>query len=263
MAIVERQVLPALLLAGLATACVLAVVYFDGQYGAVVLREDSKTERAVENSFFDSLAAKDHAKGVVLSSSAKNSRSISAAQERDVDNQFFAKLARQQHTAKGKRIAVQHNAARPVMAKASADASKKGAAAKPVQKQAATVVPKHHRESMDRAFAKAKEELAKEKRKMRHMEEQDKVKESEQKTEIERMSAHHQADEYVRHLEKLNSEVFPTSMEALVGRKHSTTYVKNALVDDMSTKPATKLATKVHAKAHVPKKAASHKPVAK
>ncbi len=47
-----------------------------------------------------------------------------------------------------------------------------------------------------------------------------------------------QADEYERHLEKLNDKVFPTSMADLTSPKHATRFVKNALVDNMEAKKA-------------------------
>lgn len=191
MAVVERHIFPALLLGALATACVLAVVVLTPQHGVVL--ESGKSERAVERGFFDSLAAKDKAKGVVASSAAKGSRHITAEEERKADNEYFVQLARKQHALKGKML----DEAKGKPVKGKPVEAKKGPAT--VAEKRKGVVAKHavkpaHKNSMHNAFAKAKEELAKEKKEMSRLEEHNKVKEAEQKFEIERMAAHHQVN---------------------------------------------------------------------
>eukprot|EP00287_Rhodomonas_sp_CCMP768_P003133 CAMPEP_0196718588 /NCGR_PEP_ID=MMETSP1091-20130531/1754_1 /TAXON_ID=302021 /ORGANISM="Rhodomonas sp., Strain CCMP768" /LENGTH=250 /DNA_ID=CAMNT_0042059291 /DNA_START=12 /DNA_END=764 /DNA_ORIENTATION=+ len=237
MAVVERQVFPALLLAGLATACVLAVIVLTPNQHGIAL-ESGKTERAVERGYFDSLEAKDKAKGV--DSTVRGNPAVSAKEEREADDSYFVELARQQHALKGKML--DQKKGKPVKGKPEAAAQHHAtAAAKTSGDKSKHAVKAEHKHSMNQAFAKAKETLAKEKKEMKQMEEQDKVKEAEQKTEIERMTAHHQADEYERHLEKLNDKVFPTSVASLTGDKHATSFVKNALVDNMNAKPAKKV----------------------
>jgi phosphoglycolate phosphatase-like HAD superfamily hydrolase len=248
MGIIERKVFPALLVAVLAGTCVVTLAVITSRQHQDVVMESDKAERAVERGYFDSLEAKDKAKGVVASSGTMGSHAITAEEERKEDNEFFVKLARQQHALKGKMLDEKKGKpvkGKPVESKVHVTAVDKRKAVK-----AKHAVKNEHRHSMHNAFAQAKAQLAKEKREMSRLEEHDKVKEAEQKFEIERMTAHHQANEYERHLQKLNDKVFPTSIASLAGSEDTTSFVKNALVDNMNSE-------------FVKEKEAAHKPVPK
>jgi len=68
---------------------------------------------------------------------------------------------------------------------------------------------------MQHQFHVAQQQLAYERNEMHSMEEHDRVKASEQKTKMQRMAAHRQAEEYERHLKALTDSVFPTEVPIL------------------------------------------------
>jgi hypothetical protein len=68
---------------------------------------------------------------------------------------------------------------------------------------------------MQHQFHVAQQQLAYERNEMHNMEEHDRVKASEQKTKMQRMAAHRQAEEYERHLKALTDSVFPTEVPIL------------------------------------------------
>lgn len=97
----------------------------------------------------------------------------------------------------------------------------------------------HPAVSMRAEFHKAQQQLAAEQNKMRHIEEHDHVKAEEQKMKLERLTAHQEAKAYESHLSKLNSAVFPTSMDSDMGSGASHA-VSHALTDDMHVPKITK-----------------------
>jgi len=235
-----RRLLPVLGAVGVGVClCIAAIVTLGTQRPRSNALESSGAEHAAENSFFDSLAARDLAKDR-KSRNAKDAvgsrKALSASQARALATSYFKHVG--EAPAGARKGPAKHW--KPLPASALVHFSKfkgmhkKGGAAKPAVGKKA-----HGVASMRAEFAKAQEQLKKEKSKMRHMEEKDKVRAAEQQIDLEHLKAKQQASEYERHLTKLNNAVFPRSMEDSVVGKHSHA-VSHALVDDMHVPKITK-----------------------
>jgi hypothetical protein len=243
-----RRLLPVLGAVGVGVClCVAAIVTLGAQRPRSIGLESSSAEHAAENSFFDSLAARDLAKDR-KSRNAKDAlgshKALSASQARTLANSYFKHVGEapvgHQATAHAGARKVPAKHWKPLPASALVHFSKfkgmhkTGGAAKP-----AVGKKGHGIASMRAEFAKAQEQLKQEKSKMRHMEEKDKVRAAEQHIDLEHLKAQQQARAYERHLTKLNDAVFPRSMEDSVVGKHSHA-VSHALVDDMHVPKITK-----------------------
>lgn len=199
----------------LACACVVLVA----EQGRVVM-ESGVRMRANENAFFDMLAAKDKSKGVPQK--AEFHRRFTGRQERAAADKYFASLANRPisddprvlrpHPRKMVHSVAAHHVARPVVHH------------KPV------VRPAPH-PSFSMEFAKAHEQLMREKAKMRALSEADHVKVEKQKFKLEQMSAKSQAHAYMKHLEDLSAKVFPSED---IDSASATKSITHALTDDMS-----------------------------
>ena len=245
MSAATRRLLPILGVVALGVVlCIGAIVTLGGQRPALVL-ESSGAEHAVENSFFDELAANDLAKDR-RSKNAKDARrahatALSAAQERAVEDSYFKSVgssgAKAPHPA-ARKHAAKHWQPLPY-SKLVHRSPFKGA-----HQQAGAALAKgkkgHPAVSMRAEFHKAQQQLAAEQNKMRHIEEHDHVKAEEQKMKLERLTAHQEAKAYESHLSKLNSAVFPTSMDSDMGSGASHA-VSHALTDDMHVPKITKV----------------------
>jgi len=225
--------------------CVAAIATLGVQQPALVL-ESASSEHAVENSFFDSLAAKDLAKDRT-SHNAKDLHTshttLSAKQERAVENSYYKDAAAGQKQTKlagvhaAHKLPAKHWKPMPYNKMVHRTPFKgmhhKAAGTKPVKGT------KHSDASMRAQFAQAQQQLHAEQTKMRHIEEHDHVKAAEQKITLERLKAQQQASAYEDHLSKINDAVFPRSMDSGMG-KSSSHAVSHALTDDMHVPKITK-----------------------
>jgi hypothetical protein len=179
-----RRLLPVLGAVGVGVClCVAAIVTLGAQRPRSIGLESSSAEHAAENSFFDSLAARDLAKDR-KSRNAKDAlgshKALSASQARTLANSYFKHVGEapvgHQATAHAGARKVPAKHWKPLPASALVHFSKfkgmhqTGGAAKP-----AVGKKGHGIASMRAEFAKAQEQLKQEKSKMRHMEEKDKV----------------------------------------------------------------------------------------
>jgi len=225
--------------------CVAAIVTLSVQRPLAL--ESSKAEHAAENSFFDSLAAEDLAKdrkshnakaalGTHKTLSASQARALAASYYKHVGAaKAHSPAAHPAHKIKAKHWTPLPASALVHFSKFKGVHMHKKAGAKP-----AAGKKTHSAGSMRAEFAKAQEQLKEEKRKMRHMEQHDKVKAAEQQMDLEHLKAQQQASAYERHLTKLNNAVFPRSMEDSAMSKSSAHAVSHALVDDMHVPKITK-----------------------
>jgi len=244
-----RRLLPILGVVALGVVlCIGAIGTLGGHRPALVL-ESSGAEHAVENSFFDELAAKDLAKDR-RSKNAKAARgahtTLSAVQERAVENSFFQGVG-----STGAKAPQPTSLMKPPAHWQPLPYSKlvhrspfQGVREKAGVREKSGAAPAkgkmmHPKGSMRAEFHKAQQQLASEQTKMRHIEEHDRVKAEEQKIKLERLTADQTAKAYERHLAKLNSAVFPTSMDSDMG-KGASHAVAHALTDDMHVPKITK-----------------------
>ena len=246
----QHRLLPVLGVMALGVClCVAVIVTLGAQTPAVVL-ESASAEHAIENSFFDSLAAKHHAKDR-KSGNAKDLQgsdtSLSAKQERVVEDNFFQTVAKGKAAAAKPKLAGVHASHKMTakhwkpmpynkMVHRSHFKGMQHTAAAP---KADAKGKKHTDVSMRAQFAQAQQQLHAEQTKMRHIEEHDRIKAAEQKINLERLTAHQQADAYAEHLSKLNDAVFPRSMDEDMGKSASHA-VSHALTDDMHVPKITK-----------------------
>ena len=250
-----RRLLPILGVVALGVVlCIGAIVTLGGQRPALVL-ESSGAEHAVENSFFDDLAAKDLAKDR-RSKNTKAARgahtALSAAQERAVENSYFQGVgstgakapqpaSRQKPAAHWQPLPYSKLVHRSPFqgVREKAGLRKKAGVREKAGASPAKGKMMHPKGSMRAEFHQAQQQLASEQTRMRHIEEHDRVKAEEQKIELERLTADQAAKAYERHLAKLNSAVFPTSMDSDMG-KGASHAVAHALTDDMHVPKITK-----------------------
>ena len=249
----------ALLMAALAGAALVSLLGWRSVSvrGGVELETEGQ-QLALENSFFDSIFARDQAKHVSARShkhkaadaraapehhqvTEKHKHGISDKQERRLDNDFYDSMEnhavqlaspRKKHLAKV--MQARHAAHREQEAKSSTHTHASS------NEKAKGSARRDSRRSFSEDFAKAKEALMREKEKMRHLEDKDNEKADLQKTKLERLRAHEQARQYEKHLDAINSKVFPSSMDDLQARQDTTKSVSHALVDDLHAQRASK-----------------------
>jgi len=236
--------------------CIAAIVNIEVQRPSGIVLESAHAEHAVENSFFDQLAAKDLAKDK-RSRNAKDLHSshtsLSAKQERAIEDSYFkgvGSTGTKNHKLAAHKVPAKHWKPLPYN-KLVHRGPFKGAHTKLAGKPMKAKKVAHNPTSMRAEFKKAQQQLAAEQTKMRHIEEHDHVKAEEQKIELERLKAHQQAGAYERHLSKLNDAVFPSSMDSDMGTSASHA-VSHALTDDMHVPKITKADYERHPM-HAPK----------
>lgn len=179
MRVQTRRLLPVLGAIGLGVClCLAAIVTLSVQQPLAL--ESSKAEHAAENSFFDSLAAKDLAKDR-KSHNAKDvhgsHKMLSARQARALADSYYKHVGAAKHHSvaahPAHKVKAQHW--KPLPASALVHFSKFKGMHKKGGAKIAAGIKTHSVASMRAEFAKAQEQLKKEKSKMRHMEEKDKV----------------------------------------------------------------------------------------
>eukprot|EP00960_Hanusia_phi_P031989 749597-Hanusia_phi.AAC.5 len=232
----------------MAMGLLLSLMGWRGTGEGRVELETAGQQLAVENSFFDSIFARDEAKHASAPGDQRGhararsqprhhlaggvgaqKHGISAKQERKLDNAFYD--------------SIEINAPKMVLPERKHHAkvmqAKHAAHREQAVKSRAHVV-KESSPSFSEDFAQAKEALTREKEKMRHLEDRDHVKADLQKTNLERLTAHEQARQYEKHLQAVNAEVFPSSLDDLESREDATKSVSHALVDDLQPQPRSK-----------------------
>jgi hypothetical protein len=203
------KIKPLLAVVGLGVCmCVAVIITLGNQTPALVL-ESADSEHAIENSFFDSLAARDLAKDRRARKNKNlNSKqtALSDKQERQVENNYFKGVGQDKGKTQSKLAGVHASHKMPAKVWKPTPYNKmvhfKGKAAKDLKAGIGKKASTH--ESMRAEFAKEQQQLHAEQNKMRHFQEKDQEKAEEQKMDLERLKAHQQANAYEEHLKQIN-----------------------------------------------------------
>ena len=234
--------------AAVLAACVVALVALGSSQQQARVLESADDEVAVENSFFDALAAKDAAKSrrhahVPLRGAKKPV--LSAKQARAEEAAFYSSMGGGRAFGAHSWPKAAHTARKPphkpwapmkykqLVHAASGKGTHRSAKAHLGTKSMTGQKHRSSKTSLRADFAKAQQLLHAEQHKMRHLEEHEHVKAAEQNMKLERMQAQQQAHAYERHLHQLDDAVFPRSLDSAQA-SHA---VSHALTDDMHEPP--------------------------